>query len=153
MDQGTLVDLQIKDGQRLLERLAEEGVAVPAAAWVKEGESGRWVLYLVTPLVDSDGVTRVAYRRVNAVLRQMPQPFWVDPLMEVKVVGPDSPVGKALRDLRRRYPGPSPIPYRESRLGDLSVEGAYVYPPVPAPVGSGATEGQELTSRRESDGR
>jgi hypothetical protein len=69
------------------------------------------------------------------VLRQMPQPFWIDG-QEIKVVGPASPVGKALRELRRRYPGPSPIPYRESRPGDLSVEGAYVYPSDPAPAGA-----------------
>ena len=42
MAQATLVDMHIKDAQRLIDRLAEEGVAVTAAAWVKESESGDW---------------------------------------------------------------------------------------------------------------
>src|SRR5207249_4915144 len=98
-------------------------------------ESGRWYLYLVTPLVAAGGPKRSAYRRVNEVYRQMPQPFAVEPL-EFKVVGPHSPLGEALANLQRRYPGSSsPVWYRGARLGGLAVEGAYVYPPTPAPVG------------------
>jgi hypothetical protein len=134
MDQGTLVATQIEDGERLIHRLTGEGVAVTAAGWVKESESGQWFLYLVTPLVGQDGVRRPAYRRVNTVLLQMPQPFWVDPL-EIKVVGPDSSVGKAMRDLHRHYPRPSPIRYGGAQLGDMSIDGAYLYAPVPASVG------------------
>jgi hypothetical protein len=134
MDQGTLVEKQIEDGQRLIDRLVGEGVAVTAAGWVKESESGQWFLYLVTPLVSKDVATRPAYRRVNAVLRRMPQPFWIDPL-EIKVVAPDSPVGEALRDLQQRCPGPSPIRYGGTHLGGLGIEGAYVYPPAAAAVG------------------
>jgi hypothetical protein len=44
MAQATMVEMQIKEGQRLLGRLAQEGVAVTAAAWVKESESGDWYL-------------------------------------------------------------------------------------------------------------
>ena len=40
MDQGTLVEMQIEDGQLLIDRLAEDGVAVTAAFWAKESESG-----------------------------------------------------------------------------------------------------------------
>jgi hypothetical protein len=134
MDQGTLVEKQIEDAQWLIEQLVAGGVPVTAAAWVKESESGQWFLYLVTPLVGEGGATRTAYRRVNEVMRQLSHPIWVEPL-EIKVVGPDSPVGKAVRDLHRRHPVPSPIRYREARLGDVSVVGAYVYPPVPASVG------------------
>ena len=56
MDQATLVDMQIEDGRRLVERLVGAGVPVTVAAWVKESESGWWYLYLVTPLVVGDGV-------------------------------------------------------------------------------------------------
>jgi hypothetical protein len=133
MDQGTLVSMQIEDGQRLLARLVEGGVPVTAAAWVKEEESGMWYLYLATPLVGEDTGTLPAYRRVNAVIRALPEPLGVGPF-EIKVVAPSSPIGKALRDLQRRAHGSSPYYYRGTRLGDLSIEGAYVYPPVPAPV-------------------
>jgi hypothetical protein len=134
MDQEPLVAMRIEDGRRLIDRLVGEGIAVKAAGWVKESEGGPWYLYLVTPLVDEERATRPAYRRVNAVIRQIPQPFWVDP-MEIKVVGPDSRVGKAMRDLNRSYPGASPIWHRGGSLGGLSIDGAYVYRSVPAPVG------------------
>jgi len=133
MDQGTLVSMQIEDGQRLLAQLVAGGVPVAAAAWVKEEESGMWYLYLVTPLVGEDGGTLPAYRRVNAVIRQLPEPLEIAPL-GIKVVAPGSPVGTALRDLQRHSRGPSPYYYRGTRLGDLNIEGAYVYPPVPAPA-------------------
>ncbi len=133
MDQGTLVDLQIADGRRLLERLSGEGVPITAAAWLKESEGGPWYFYIVTPLVTEDGGKLPAYRRVGPVVRRMPQPFWVDP-MEFKVVAPDSAVGKAIRDIASRRPGPVPTPYGSVRLGNLSIDGAYIYPPVAAPV-------------------
>jgi hypothetical protein len=134
MDQGTLVDKQINDGQRLVDRLSAEGVPVATAAWIKESESGLWFLYLVTPLASEDTDTRPVYGRVNEVLRQMPPGLWVG-WMEVKVVGPDSRVGTALLDLHRQYPGQAPLRYRGTALGGLQVEGVYVYPPVATPVG------------------
>ena len=42
MAEATLVDMQLKEGQRLIDRLAQEGVAVTAAGWVKQCESGDW---------------------------------------------------------------------------------------------------------------
>ena len=129
-----MVDPQIQDGRRLLERLGAEGIPVAAAAWVKESEGGPWYLYIVTPLVTEDSGSLPVYRRLIPVIRQMPQPFWVDP-MDFKVVAPDSAVGKAIRDIAGRRPGPVPLPYGSARLGGLSIDGAYVYPAVAAPVG------------------
>jgi hypothetical protein len=134
MDQAVLVDEQIQDGRRVIERLGAEGVPVTAAAWVKESEGGPWYFCIVTPLVTEDSGVRPAYRRVGPLIRQMPQPCWVDPL-EIRVEAPDSEVGKAIRDVAGRRPGPVPTPYGSVRLGGLSIDGAYVYPPVAAPVG------------------
>jgi hypothetical protein len=133
MDQGTLVEDQIEGGRRILERLATEGVPVTAAGWLKESDTGEWFLYLATPLVGEDGAKRPAYRRVNAALRPMTPARWVDSL-EIKVVGLDSPVGRFLRDLQARYPGRSFLRYGEASLASLGMDGAYLYPPVPAPV-------------------
>ena len=134
MDQGTLVEPQIADGRRLLERLGAEGIPVTAAAWVKESEGGPWYFYIVTPLVTEDSGKRPVYRRVGPVIHRRPQPFWVDPL-EIQVVAPDSDIGQAILDIAGRRPGPVPMPYGSVRLGGLSIDGAYVYPPVAAPVG------------------
>ena len=51
MAQASLVEMQIIEGQTLIDRLTHEGIGVTAAAWVKESESGDWYLYLATPLV------------------------------------------------------------------------------------------------------
>ena len=96
MAQTTLVDVQIKDGQCLLDRLAWEGVAVTAAAWVMESESGDWYLYLATSFVGEDGATRPAYQRVNAVIRKIQKEgFGMDPF-EKKVIGPHDPIAKEM---------------------------------------------------------
>jgi hypothetical protein len=130
MDQGPLVAMQLEDGQRLLDRLAAEGVEVTAAFWAKESEYGEWYLYLVTPLVGENGVTRAAYRRVIAVtdaLRR--QGFEFDPF-EVKAIGPSDPIAKAAVAARDRSPGRRLTRFRGSRLGELDVEEAYIYPPM-----------------------
>ena len=128
MDQGTLVGMQIEDGQRLIDLLTKNGVPVIAAFWAKESESGEWFLYLATPLVGPDGATRPCYRRVNGLIREMQKaPFWIDPL-EIKLIGPHDPISKAVTALGDRYQGRSPTRFRGNRLGDLTVDEAYIYP-------------------------
>jgi len=129
MDQGTLVEMQIDQGKRLIDRLAEEGVAVTAAGWLRESESGQWFMYLVTPLVGEDGATKAAYRRILGVIREMPPPFWIDPL-EIKAVGPTDPLARGIVAVSRRGSGPRahPLRWAGARLGDVNSEGAYLYP-------------------------
>src|ERR1700682_1609875 len=129
MAQATLVEMQINEGQRLIDRLAQEGVAVTAAAWVKESESGDWYLYLATPLVGEGGGKRPAYHRINTVIREMlKEGFGMDPF-EKKVIGPHDPIAKDMVANRGGRPGGPPTPFRGSRLGDLALEEAYIYPP------------------------
>ena len=131
MAQATLVEMQLQEGQRLIDRLIKEGVAVTAAAWVKETESGDWYLYLATPLVTEDGGKRPAYHRVNAVILEMQREgFAMDPI-EKKVIGPHDPIARDMVANRRGRPGGPPTPFQGSRLGDLTVEEAYIYPPPP----------------------
>jgi hypothetical protein len=133
MAQATLVEMQIKEGQILIERLAHEGVAVTAAGWVKESESGDWYLYLATPLVGEDGGTKTAYRRVNAVIRKMEEEgFGMDPF-EKKVIGPHDPIARDMVAHREARPAGPPTRFRGNRLGELAVEEAYIYPPLPNP--------------------
>ena len=123
--------MQIKEGQTLLERLAHEGIAVTAAGWVKENDSGDWYLYLATPLVGEDGSTRSAYRRLNAVICTMEEEgFGMDPF-EKKVIGPTDPMARDMEAHRAARPGEPPTPFRGDRLGELAVEEASIYPPTP----------------------
>jgi hypothetical protein len=128
MAQTTLVEMQINDGLRLIHRLADEGVLVAAAGWVKEIESGQWFLYLATSLVGEDGATRRAYRRVNNAIREMQKNgFRIDPL-EIKVIGPHDPIAKDMLAQRGAYYASFPARFNGSRLGDLAVDEAYIYP-------------------------
>src|SRR4051794_38263401 len=70
MDPVPLVENKIDDGQRIIDRLEEEGVVVRAAAWLKRVDLDRWSLYIATPLVDEKG-TLEAYRRLNPALRSL----------------------------------------------------------------------------------
>jgi hypothetical protein len=132
MDQLTLVANQITDGQRLAEKLAQNGFEVTAAGWIRTTEDGQWFLYLVSPVVDEKGPLG-AYRRVNALLRQMPQPFSVHSL-DVKLIGPTEPIAEGIQDMHRRYPAKSPIHLGETQLNGVSIDGAYIYPPLTAAV-------------------
>src|SRR5438477_6654644 len=108
MAKATLVEMQINEGQRFIDRLAREGVAVTTAGWVKESESGDWYLYLATPLVGEDGATRPAYGRVNAVIRKMQEEgFGMDPF-EKKLIGPHDPIAKDMVANRGSHPGGPP---------------------------------------------
>ncbi len=131
MAQAALVEMQIKEGQTLIERLTHEGIEVTAAAWVKESESGDWYFYLATPLVGEDRATKAAYRRVNAVVRQMEKEgFGMDPFSK-KLIGPHDPIARDMVARRGRLAG-SLKRFTNSRLGNLTVEEAYIYPPAPA---------------------
>src|SRR5437879_12500211 len=115
MAQVTLVEMQIKEGQTLLDRLAHEGIAVTAAGWVKESDGGDWYLYLATPLVGEDGAPRPAYGRVNAVIRKLEEEgFRMDPI-GYKVLGPRAPNDKDMGADRKAHPGGSVTAIRGRR--------------------------------------
>jgi hypothetical protein len=120
--------MHIKEGQRLIDRLIEAGVAVTAAAWVHETETGDWYLYLATPLVTDDGGTRQAYRRVNEVMRELEKEGFGMDLIAKKVIGVHDPIAADLVAKRKGRPGGPPTPFRGIRLGDLAVEEAFIYP-------------------------
>ncbi len=129
MDQDALVEKLIADGKQLIDRLMAEGIGVTAAAWLKESYNGRWNLYIATPLVSPTGAKKQAYHEIFGVLRQMPAPFWLTS-SHIRAIAPSSPVAERIADLDRRYPGRGPIWYRDYLIGDVSVEGGYIYPPL-----------------------
>jgi hypothetical protein len=130
MDQIPLVEEQIKDGQRLVEQLRQHDFPVTASFWARGSEDGQWSLYLVSPVVDEDGI-RKAYRRLHPVFWGMPPPFSVEAL-QVTLLSPKEPVARAIAEIQRQSKGKrSPhYGYGGARLGDLSIDGAYIYPPL-----------------------
>jgi hypothetical protein len=128
MDQATLVEMQLDNGQRLIDRLREKDTPVRGASWVRESDGGQWYLYLATPLVGDDGAVRPAYRKVNDVVQQLRrQGVGIDPL-EIKLVAPTDLIAQAIAAVRFRYPAERPIWLRGQRLGELEIEEAYIYP-------------------------
>jgi hypothetical protein len=128
VDQIPLVDEQIRDGKRLLERLRETGFPVMAAGWIRETNRYYWHLYIATPLVKDEGID-AAYPRIRDLIRHMPQPFSIESATEVVPIRPNEPFAKAMLDLKRRHPGKSYFHFGGSTIGVDEVEAMYVYLP------------------------
>jgi hypothetical protein len=134
MDTDTLVENRIEDGRRLIENLPQHGFEVSAAFWLKASEDGKWSFYIISPVVDRDGLTK-AYRQLHPRVRTMPQALGIDPL-EIKLIGSKDPVARDVLAIVGRAPAPlvSPIRWGGNQLGNVIVEGAYIYPmPVSTP--------------------
>jgi hypothetical protein len=129
MDTDTLVENLLEDGRKLVEELSRHGFDVAAALWLKASEDGKWYFYIVSPLVDSEGITS-AYRRLHPLVWARPQPSGIDPL-KIGLLGPSNPIARDVLAILGRIPGPRVSPFRWSGiwLGDKSIEAAYLYPP------------------------
>ena len=127
MDTESLVDNLIDDGQKLVEEVSQRGFPVTAAFWIRASEDDRWYFYIVSPVVDNEGLAQ-AYRRLHPLVRGGAEPLWIDPL-EIKLIGPSNPIAQDVVAILRRAPGPrvSPIRWGGTRLGNISVEGVYLY--------------------------
>ncbi len=125
MDQVALVEEQIADGRRFVERFAADGNTVQAAFWVKTAEEGDWFLYVVTDIYDSDGPA-AAYRSVHRSLGRLNN-SWVSS-SEIKVIGPRNPIAKDAIAVMARFAGRWATWYGGKSLGSMLVEQTYLYP-------------------------
>ncbi len=131
MDSGPLVSEQIEAGARFLSEF-HKYLPVQAAFWLKEAEEGAWDLYVVSDQITDDNID-VAYGEVLRIAGAIQEP-WFDPF-QVKLLGQEDPLAKAVLDVQRRYPGRTPIRLHARPFGGVSVEEVYVYPsPLPAPA-------------------
>ena len=124
MDTETLVENLLDDGQKLIEALPQNGFPVTAAIWLKTSWNGRWYLYIVSPVVDAEGITE-GYRRLHPLIRQMPEPFGID-VFKVKLIGLENPIAKDVLAIHPHAPGPR-VRWRGISLGNVSIEDAYLY--------------------------
>ena len=134
MDTTTLVSEFIEDGKRIIEQLPQDGFEVTAGFWLKAAEEGQWYFYIVSPVADQERLNE-AYRQLYTLIQQMPEPHWIDPLA-VKLIGPSHPLARDVLGIHERAAGPKtrPIRWDGNVLGNISVEGAYLYPlPATAP--------------------
>jgi hypothetical protein len=70
-----------------------------------------------------------AYRQLHPLVWARPQPCWINPLA-IKLIGPNDPIAKDVLAIHKRWPGPlaCPISWGGILLGNVSIEGAYLYP-------------------------
>jgi hypothetical protein len=128
MATDTLVENLIDDGRKLVEELPQRGFDMTTAFWLRASEDNKWYFYIVSPVVDREGLAK-AYRQLHPLVRAMPQPFWIDPL-EIKLIGPNNPIARDVLAIHNCAAGPQVCPIRWGGriLGNVSVEGAYLYP-------------------------
>jgi hypothetical protein len=129
MDKDALVDDLLDESGKLIEELSEGGFPVSAAVWFKSSYDGKWYFYVVSPLVDSEGISN-AYGQVLPLVRARPRPRQIGPL-EIRLVGASSPLGRDVLDALRNIPSPYGFPIRWPGvwLGNEAIEAAYLYPP------------------------
>ncbi len=124
MDTVALVEYQIDEGQKLLDRLVEKGVPVRAACWLKPVDEDRWSLYLATPILDQLGEL-AAYGEVLPVLRSLGD-VWISS-SDLMLVGEKNPLVQDAHAILRRFPHNKPIRSPRSLVGGRAVEEVYVY--------------------------
>jgi hypothetical protein len=124
VDTTTLVDRDLEEGQRALDRLAGEGIPVRAACLLKLQDRIKPSLYIATPLVDLKGPIQ-AYRDVLAPLTSLDG--MLDAL-DVSLVGEKHPLVQEVRSRNRRRGGGFVSPDFNT-FGGMAVDEVYVYPP------------------------
>ncbi len=125
MDQGPLVTEQIDAGARFVREFAKY-TPVQTAFWLKSTDDNQWFLYVAGDQIGDLGV-RSAYEEVIRIAAKMPD-SWLDPF-QIKVMGTNKPVPKAVLQIQKQYPGSLPTRYHGPPLGGLSIEEVYIYPP------------------------
>lgn len=127
MDTDTLVEKQIDEGWKVVEMLLQLGFEVTAAFWLKPSENGKWYFYIVSPVVETEGII-MAYRRLHPLFQLIPPSFGIRPT-GIKLIGPSNPIARDVLDIYTRTPGPGgfPIRWRGTYLGNMSIDGAYLY--------------------------
>jgi hypothetical protein len=119
-----LVDSRIEDGQRLVDQLLRDNFKVTVAFWAKREEYSPWHLYIASPAVGAENPGD-AYPVLYASLSKLPD--IAVQLSEIRLINDESPIARDAIRLRLQYPERMPTRFPGKRLGDLSIEEAYVY--------------------------
>lgn len=126
-----LVDRDLDVGRRILKALAWADIKVNIAFWAHTPQIGEWQLFIVTPIVDSEG-HRSAYERVLRILHEAgmdPELPW----RRIFLRSPKDPVLKSLED-RTSYGGPVEI--MESQNAPRGAPNSYYVTYAPHPGGT-----------------
>jgi hypothetical protein len=128
MDQSSLVDRRIDDGERLIQQLLRDNFDVTVAFWLKTSEEDWWHLYIGSKMVDERGPIQ-AYRALQESLQKLSGT--TVSLTDVKLIGAANPITTDVLKIQKRQSGKGPIRFGGTHFGGITVEEALIYPPPP----------------------
>jgi hypothetical protein len=95
MDKAALVDVDITSGKKILDILDKARFKVIVAFWLYTSEFEAWRLYIASPVVDAEGITR-AYLRLLSALRSSDDPDLAS-RVTITLLSPKDPLIRAFR--------------------------------------------------------
>ena len=146
MDRTILVSEQRADAQRLIEKLVDDGFDVTAAAWIKPSDVGKWSLYIASQVVDDQGAFAAQFA-VQTAIRSMSN-LAIGPL-GLRLVSASHPFVADVQQLYQRFPDLRQTEFGGLVLGKMSIEDAYIYPPVVPPTTNGKKRARRTSPPRQ----
>jgi hypothetical protein len=131
MAQELLVDDQIYDGQKIIDQFLADGLDVAVAFWAESNE-GLWRLYIASPRFD-DKKPGEAARTVYESVSKVPD-LTIEPALDIRLINDRNPIAQDAVKIAGRQGKEEGIRYRGTRLGDLAIEDAYIYPRPAVPL-------------------
>jgi hypothetical protein len=128
-----LVDRRIEEGQQLLAELFKAGFEVTVAFWARTQEDGSWFLYIGSPAV-APGKFGAAFVTTYDGLARLPDTSIE--VSDIKLLPAKSPIARDALALRDRQNGRMSTTYHGKRLGNLTIDEAYIYPRTVGPLTS-----------------
>lgn len=123
-----LVEEKLTFGRRLLNQLAREGLEVTVAFWARTVYDEKWRLYIASPGVNADR-TYTAFGFLRRALAHCPDVEIADG--EVRQIDASESFAQEALSYQPERGSYKPYRYKDRRLGDTSIDGCYIYPPVP----------------------
>jgi hypothetical protein len=122
MDQDALVREQIDAGRRFLDAFGQLE-PVKFAAWLREVESGRWYLYVISDSINDQDVPR-AYDYVVQIVKKMSIPR-LDPF-RIRIVGANTARASQVLGLQQlAATTTTPAPWHQTAVS--GIDDAHVY--------------------------
>lgn len=125
MDSEVLVENRIEDGRKLIDELDRNNFDVTVAFWVRTSEEASWFLYIGSNSVDPAKIGD-SYRTLYSCLSRISGPSLT--ISEVRLIHTTNPIAQNALAVRDRHAGRGPSHFHGKRLGNLSIDEAYIYP-------------------------
>ena len=130
MDQELLVREQIEDGDALLTKLVGDGLDVTVAFWAKLTDGGLWYLFLAMSPIHSQRSAGL-WRSLSEALQQIRSCSIT--FSDIRLIPATDPAALAALEASNRNERLA-TRYDRPMLGDLAIDGAYLYPRRSEPI-------------------